>query len=188
MHPRTSEPPLVPPGAPTAVTAEFSPIEVGEEEEPELRFLVSWTAAPETAGLITSSTVTATPVDSTAPVLTTTVSGSATSAVIAPLQRHTTYRITVTSSDDEGASQPSSPIEAYSEGTPPPPPAVETCEQNQGTIKLSPGLEETPHVQNITIKGIALAERLDAPTILTLDQRHFATIPPRHREAFHLLP
>jgi len=35
---------------------------------------------------------------------------------------------------------------------------------------------------------IALAERLDAPTILTLDRRHFATIPPRHREAFHLLP
>ena len=27
------------------------------------------------------------------------------------------------------------------------------CETNQGTIKLSPGLTETPHVQTITIKG-----------------------------------
>ncbi len=32
-------------------------------------------------------------------------------------------------------------------------PATETCEQNSGTIKLSPGLTETPHVQTITIKG-----------------------------------
>ncbi len=35
---------------------------------------------------------------------------------------------------------------------------------------------------------IALAERLDASTILTLDRRHFAAIAPRHREAFELLP
>jgi uncharacterized protein len=35
---------------------------------------------------------------------------------------------------------------------------------------------------------IALAERLDAPTIITLDLRHFAAIVPRHRKAFDLLP
>ncbi len=35
---------------------------------------------------------------------------------------------------------------------------------------------------------VALAERLDAPIILTLDRRHFATIAPRHRPAFELLP
>lgn len=35
---------------------------------------------------------------------------------------------------------------------------------------------------------IALAERLDAPVILTLDHRHFAAVAPRHREAFQLLP
>jgi uncharacterized protein len=35
---------------------------------------------------------------------------------------------------------------------------------------------------------IALAERLDAPIILTLDHRHFAAVAPRHREAFQLLP
>jgi hypothetical protein len=35
---------------------------------------------------------------------------------------------------------------------------------------------------------IALAERLEAPTIVTLDRRHFAAVVPRHRKAFQLLP
>ncbi len=35
---------------------------------------------------------------------------------------------------------------------------------------------------------IALAERLDAPVIVTLDRRHFATVKPRHCDAFELLP
>jgi predicted nucleic acid-binding protein len=35
---------------------------------------------------------------------------------------------------------------------------------------------------------IALAERLQAPVIVTLDRRHFAAVRPRHREAFELLP
>ena len=35
---------------------------------------------------------------------------------------------------------------------------------------------------------IALAERLQAGTILTLDRRHFAAVTPRHREGFELLP
>jgi predicted nucleic acid-binding protein len=35
---------------------------------------------------------------------------------------------------------------------------------------------------------IALAERLDAPIIVTLDRRHFAAVVPRHRAAFELLP
>ena len=35
---------------------------------------------------------------------------------------------------------------------------------------------------------IALAERLEAPIVVTLDHRHFATVRPRHREAFELLP
>jgi hypothetical protein len=33
-----------------------------------------------------------------------------------------------------------------------------------------------------------VAERLEAPIILTLDHRHFAAVAPRHREAFQLLP
>lgn len=35
---------------------------------------------------------------------------------------------------------------------------------------------------------IALAERLDAPIVVTLDHRHFGAVRPRHRDAFELLP
>lgn len=35
---------------------------------------------------------------------------------------------------------------------------------------------------------VALAERLGAPAIVTLDRRHFGAVRPRHREAFVLLP
>jgi predicted nucleic acid-binding protein len=35
---------------------------------------------------------------------------------------------------------------------------------------------------------IALAERLQAPIVVTLDRRHFAAVRPQHREAFELLP
>ena len=33
-----------------------------------------------------------------------------------------------------------------------------------------------------------LAERLQAPVVVTLDRRHFATVKPRHCGAFELLP
>jgi len=35
---------------------------------------------------------------------------------------------------------------------------------------------------------VALAERLGASTVITLDRRHFAAVTPRHREVFELLP
>jgi hypothetical protein len=35
---------------------------------------------------------------------------------------------------------------------------------------------------------VALAERLQAPIVITLDRRHFQAVRPRHREAFELLP
>lgn len=35
---------------------------------------------------------------------------------------------------------------------------------------------------------VALAERLDAHVIVTLDRRHFGAIQPRHCDAFELLP
>jgi hypothetical protein len=35
---------------------------------------------------------------------------------------------------------------------------------------------------------VALAERLQAPAIITLDRRHFAAVRPKHCEAFELLP
>jgi uncharacterized protein len=36
--------------------------------------------------------------------------------------------------------------------------------------------------------AIALAERLEAPIVITLDRRHFAAVRPSHRSAFQLLP
>lgn len=35
---------------------------------------------------------------------------------------------------------------------------------------------------------VALAERLGATTIITLDRRHFSVVQPKHVEAFALLP
>ena len=35
---------------------------------------------------------------------------------------------------------------------------------------------------------VALAERLDTGTVVTLDRRHFAAVKPRHRAALELLP
>lgn len=35
---------------------------------------------------------------------------------------------------------------------------------------------------------IALAERLDIETVVTLDDRHFRAVRPRHRKTFRLLP
>jgi len=150
----TTSPPLSPPAAPTGVSAAISVVETPQETL-LVRFQVGWTPAPATAALITSSTVTATPVGSGAPVLTATVSGAASSALVGPLQPYTTYKITVKNTDDEGTSEESAPIEAASGGPEGEPEhkKVETCEQNSGTIKLSPGLEETPHVQSITVKG-----------------------------------
>jgi len=151
----TGEPPLQPPAAPTGIGASVSLYEVGETEY--LRMQVGWAAAEETAGLITSSTVTATPVKPGPAVLTTTVAGTSTSALLAPVAPNTTYRITVTNTDSEGTSDESSPIELTSPnedgegggGTA----GGEVCELNSGTIKLTPGLTAAPSYQEITVKG-----------------------------------
>ncbi len=148
---QTGEPPLQAPAPPAGVTATLSTFENAEEQVVR-QFQVQWTAAAETAAMITSSTVTATPVGSSAPVLSTTVQGTGTGAIVGPLETNTTYVVTVTSTDVEGTSEPSGAIEASSGG--PATQAAETCEQNSGTIKLTPGLEETPHVQSITVKGV----------------------------------
>jgi len=105
-------PPIQAPAAPTNVTAYVSEVEAGEKVE--LRFQVGWTPAPETVSLLTSSHVVATPVGSTAPVLEATVSGAGSATLLAPLERRTTYRITVTNTDPEGTSQPSNAIEVNS--------------------------------------------------------------------------
>jgi hypothetical protein len=90
------------PAAPTNVTASPS---AGQ-------FQVAWTSDPTAPPtLVTSSTVTATPVGSTtAAVVMTTVNGNAASALIGPLQPQTTYQISVVSTDAAGSSPPGGPV------------------------------------------------------------------------------
>lgn len=156
----TGEPPLQSPPPPSGVNASVYLYEAGASEY--LRMSISWLLGGETAGLITSSTVTATPVKSGSPVLTTTVSGATSDAFLGPVAPNTKYAVTVTSTDPEGTSQPSTPIEVTSpnedgegggekEGGGEGPGQI--CELASGTIKLSPGLSGTPHVQNVVLKG-----------------------------------
>ena len=152
---QTGEPPLQAPGAPTSVVAAVSLAEAGETEY--LSMEVSWLVAPETAPLLQHSTITATPLDNPkATVVTDEVIPYFSSGRV-PVEPTTTYRVTVTSTDSEGTSEPSTPIEvktpnadgeAQKEG-----PGAEICEQNQGTITLSPGLNSKPKVQTIVIAG-----------------------------------
>jgi hypothetical protein len=150
----TGEPPIQAPATPTGINASIALAESGETEF--LRMAVGWTPAPETAGLLSSSTVTATPVGGGA-VLSTTVSSYWSSAYLSPVAANTTYLVTVTNTDAEGTSTPNSPPleikspnsdgEAERETK-----KTESC-LNHGTITLSPGLSETPSVQTMTIKG-----------------------------------
>ena len=148
------EPPYQAPSAPSNVSAGVAVYESGEAEY--LRMNVTWTLAPETAGLISSSTVIAEPVGSSAPVLSTTVGGGSEAAAFFPVEPNTTYRVTVTNSDAEGTSPasetsvktPNEDGEAEKQAPP-----GETCEKNSGTITLSPGLTEKPHVQTMTVRG-----------------------------------
>ena len=74
-------------------------------------FAVSWTLGPNVnPAAVISSTLTATPVNSTTSTVTTTVSGSATNGLVGPLQPQTTYQITVVSTTIGGSSPASIPI------------------------------------------------------------------------------
>jgi hypothetical protein len=101
------------PGTPYGVTA----VQSGDE------FQVGWTPAPTTSVLVSSSTITATPVASTAPVLAASVSGSGSSGLVGPLQPGTTYQITVMSKDAGGSSGASSPVSVTSHASSMPPSA-----------------------------------------------------------------
>jgi Fibronectin type III domain len=74
------------------------------------QFQVSWAPVPQIPAVITSSTLTATPVGSIAPTVTTTVTGSATTGLVGPLQPATTYQITVVSTTIGGSSAPSNAV------------------------------------------------------------------------------
>ena len=88
------------PTAPNGITA----VQSGDQ------FQVSWVSGGANPAAVTSSLLTATPLNSTAATLTTTVAGPATFAVISSLQPETTYQITVVSTTISGASPASTPI------------------------------------------------------------------------------
>lgn len=87
------------PPAPTNVSA----VQSGDQ------FQVSWTPGMPNPAVIISSTLTATPVNSTAPVVSTTVTGTAASGLVGPLQPQTTYQVTVVNTTAGGSSPPSAP-------------------------------------------------------------------------------
>jgi fibronectin type III domain protein len=93
------------PAAPTGVTA----VQSGDQ------FQVAWTPKGVNPVAVTSSTLTATPVNSTNSVLTTTVTGPGTNGVIASLQPATTYQITAVSTTIGGSSPASTPINVTTE-------------------------------------------------------------------------
>lgn len=90
------------PSAPTDVTA----VQSGDQ------FQVSWTPNGANPLATVSSTLTATPVDSTDSAITVSVTGSDATGLVGPLQPETTYQITVVSSTIGGSGPASTPVEA----------------------------------------------------------------------------
>jgi hypothetical protein len=96
-------PSLQPPAPPTNIGVSVSLAEGSSTEY--LVINVGWTEAPETEALVDYSTVTATPVGSSAPVVTTTTSSNYfREAHLGPVEPNTKYVVTVTSTDAEGTS------------------------------------------------------------------------------------
>jgi len=74
------------------------------------QFQVSWLPEGIIPTAIVSSTVTVTPVNSPAAVLTATVAGAATNGVISPLQPQTAYQVCVVTTSISGSSPASAPL------------------------------------------------------------------------------
>jgi hypothetical protein len=151
----TGTAPYQPPAAPSNITARVILAESGSAEF--LAMPISWTVDPERADLLTFQTMRAEPIDgSKAPVLEATRIPYFEEGQLAPVEPNTTYRVTVTESDNEGTSAPSTPIEITSpnsDGEVERPPGQLGCTVNSGTVKLAPGLSETPAIQTVTVKG-----------------------------------
>lgn len=77
-------------------------------------FLVSWAPMGINPLAVTSSTVTAAPVGSTNPVLTATVTGTATNGILSPLSPATTYQVTVVTTSISGSGPASAPVSVTS--------------------------------------------------------------------------
>lgn len=89
------------PNAPNVATA----VQSGDQ------FAVSWTLAPNVNPVaVTSSTITATPVNPPGSAVTTNIGGSATNGLVGPLQPQTTYQVTVVSTTLGGTSPASAPL------------------------------------------------------------------------------
>jgi hypothetical protein len=88
------------PAAPSGVTV----VQAGDE------FQIAWTPTGVNPAAVESSTLKAKPVNSTAAILTTTVTGPATNGVIASLQPSTTYQITVVNTTISGNGPASIPF------------------------------------------------------------------------------
>ena len=84
---------------------------------------------------------------------------------------------------------------------PPPAPVVDPNTVAAGELLVEPVLDsDWPRIAELADRYedlplgivdasvIALAERRQLDTIATLDQRHFATVKPRHTDAFTLVP
>ncbi len=150
----TGSPPYQPPAPPTNVKASVILAESGSLEF--LAMPISWNVDPERADLLTFQTMRAEPVGSPAPVLEATRIPYFQEGTLAPIEPNTTYKVTVTETDNEGTSAPSTPIEIKSpnsDGEAERPPGKPACTVDSGTVKLSPGLSETPAVQTVTVKG-----------------------------------
>jgi hypothetical protein len=118
------------PAAPTSVTAGQS----GDQ------FQVSWTPNGVNPVAITSSTLTAMPVNnSTASNLTTTVTGPVTNGVIPTLQPATSYQITVVSTTIGGSSPASTPISVTTSAATIPPSAPTGVSAKWASPNADPG-------------------------------------------------
>ena len=87
------------------------------------QFQVSWTLQGINPAAVTSSILNATPLDSTAPILTATIAGPATTGSILGLQPQTTYQITVVNMTISGSSPASTPIQVTTSAASIPPSA-----------------------------------------------------------------
>ncbi len=89
------------------------------------QFQVSWRPQGVNPAAVTSSKLTAVPLNSTASILSTTVTGTATTGVISSLQPATTYQITVVNTTISGSGSASTPI-ALTTSTATTPPSAPT--------------------------------------------------------------
>ena len=151
----TGSPPYQPPVPPANVKVSQFLTELGEQEYPALN--ISWEKDPERFSLITKQTMRAEPVGgSTAPVIEAERIPYFSEGSLYYLEPNTLYKVTVTESDGEGTSAPSTPIELKTagedgehEGTP----GKVSCTADSGTVKLSPGLTATPRNQTVRVLG-----------------------------------